>query len=132
MMKTIENVGALIGRILMAFIFVTSGLNKFTHPGMTMGFMAKAGLPMVGLLMYLAATTEVGGGILLAAGFYSRVVAFILFLFLIPTTLLFHVIPGGQANAVNALKNLAIMGGLLIVATQGGGGLSIDGRRAKG
>jgi putative oxidoreductase len=133
-METAENFGALAGRILVALIFVLSGLLKLAHLGGVAAMMAAHGLPDPGglhLLALAAVIVELGGGILLAIGFQARIVALILFLYLIPVTLLFHVIPGGQVNQVNALKNLAIMGGLLIVATQGGGGFSIDSARMR-
>ncbi len=133
-MRQVENLGALIGRFLMALIFVASGLTKFGNLGGTAQMMAGGGLSDPGglhLLALGAAIVEVFGGLLLLVGLQSRIVAFVLFLFLIPTTIIFHVIPGGLANQINAFKNLAIMGGLLMVATQGGGGLSFDGARAR-
>ena len=129
-MQSLNNVGALAGRILMALIFVLAGLRKFTHLAATVAMMEKmAGMStMVYPQALAAAIIELGGGLLLMMGFHTRAVALILFLFLIPVTFLFHIIPGGPINQVNTMKNLAIMGGLLIVATQGGGGLSIDNR----
>jgi len=129
-MQSLNNLGALAGRILMGLIFTLSGLMKFTHLAGTVAMMEKmAGMStMVYPQALAAAIIELGGGLLLMMGFHARAVALILFLFLIPVTLLFHIIPGGQMNQVNTMKNFAIMGGLLIVATQGGGGLSIDDR----
>lgn len=129
-MQSLNNLGALAGRILMGLIFTLAGLMKFTHLAGTVAMMEKmAGMStMVYPQALAAAIIELGGGLLLMMGFHARAVALILFLFLIPVTLLFHIIPGGQMNQVNTMKNFAIMGGLLIVATQGGGGLSIDNR----
>ncbi len=129
-MQALNNVGALVGRILLALIFTLSGIMKLTHLAGTAAYMAKAGMMMTMPLAIAAGIIELGGGILLMLGLRTRVVALILFLFLIPVTVIFHIIPGGQMNQVNTMKNFAIMGGLLVVASLGGGGLSLDGTRA--
>lgn len=124
-MDSLRNTGALFGRLLLGLIFVLSGANKFGHLAQTAGFMAKAGIPdpIVNPLLYLAALIELLVGLALVSGFRTRTAALVLFLFLIPVTLVFHHTPDQQ---INFMKNLAIMGGLLMVATQGGGGLSVD------
>lgn len=124
-MSSLKNAGALFGRLLLGLIFVLSGVFKFSHLMQTAAVMAKAGIPgpMVHPLLYLAAPTELLVGLALVSGFRTRIAALVLFLFLIPVTLVFHHTPDQQ---INFMKNLAIMGGLLIVASQGGGGLSVD------
>ena len=126
-MKSLNDVGTLVGRILMALIFVLSGIGKFANPAMMAAFMKMNGVPMVQPLLYLSAIIEVGGGVLLLIGFQHRWIALLLFLFLIPVTIMMHLIPGGQMNQVEVMKNLAIMGGLLIVATRGAGAYSVSG-----
>ena len=129
-----EKAGSLVGRVLMGLIFVLSGLFKLIGPGRMAIFMSLTpGLSRVPYELVLAMAVSAGvieffGGLLLMIGFHARVVAVILFLFLIPVTILFHIIPGGQVNQVNTMKNLAIMGGLLMIATLGAGGLSLDAR----
>ncbi len=127
-MKGWNNGGALVGRILMAVIFVAAGLGKFSNMTGTQHYMAAMGMPraIVPPLAFIAATIEVLGGLSLILGFKVRYAAIILFLFLIPVTIIFHVIPD---QPVHVMKNLAIMGGLLIVAAQGPGALSLDERR---
>src|SRR5208337_1495314 len=125
-MKSIDSVGALVGRFLIAFIFIGSGLQKFTHPDMMIQYMTLGRVPWPGVSLYLAAIVEVGGGFALFLGVRTRSAALLLFLFLIPTTILFHVVPGDPMNRIEMLKNMAIMGGLLMVATQGGGALTLD------
>lgn len=126
-----KNLGALIGRILLGLIFVLSGMLKLLHLSGTAAMIGETGFPLSFPSAVIAGIIEFGGGILLMIGFEARMVAFILFLYLIPVTLLFHVIPGGQVNQVNTMKNLAIMGGLLIVAAMGPGGLSVDNARTR-
>jgi len=127
-MDSLNKLGALVGRILMGLIFVLPGFMKLTHLARTVAMMEKmAGMStMVYPQALAAAVIELVGGLLLMMGFRARAVALILFLYLIPVTILFHIIPGGQMNQINTMKNLAIMGGLLIVATQGPGGFSMD------
>jgi putative oxidoreductase len=144
-MESVRDVAALIGRILLAAIFVLSGLGKFINMsafvGMTSAHFARAGIPPTLVIpgLYLSAIVEVGCGLLLIAGLKARWAALIVFLWLIPVTLVFHVADYSQAvqqhQAMNAviqqvmyMKNLAIMGGLLLLAAMGPGGLSLDAR----
>ena len=128
-MKSIDSVGALVGRFLIAFIFIGSGLLKFLHPEMTLEYMILARVPLPEVSLYLAAIVEVVGGFALFLGVLTRSAALLLFLYLIPITVLFHVVPGDPMNRIQMLKNMAIMGGLLMVATQGGGALTFDNAR---
>ena len=128
-MKSINSIGALLGRFLMGFIFIGSGLQKLGHPDMMIQYMTLARVPFPGVSLYLAAIVEVVGGFALFLGVMTRSAALLLFLFLIPTTILFHVVPGDPMNRIEMLKNMAIMGGLLMVATQGGGALTFDNAR---
>jgi putative oxidoreductase len=131
-MDSLRGVGSLVGRLLMAIIFVLGGILKLTHPVMTAAMMEKVGgmHTLVLPLAVIAALIELVGGILLLIGFQSRIVAAVLFLYLIPVTILFHVLPGGQLNQIQMMKNLAIMGGMLVIASNGGGGLSVDSARS--
>ena len=126
-MNSLNKVGVLVGRILMALIFLLSGIGKFAQPAMSLAYMKMNGVPAAQPLLYLSAIVEVVGGLTLLIGFRARWAALILFLWLIPVTLMMHAIPGGQMNQVELMKNLAIMGGLLIVASQGAGAYSVSG-----
>ena len=140
-MEGSRDVGALVGRILLGTIFVLSGLNKLLKPAITMAYMANAGM---GHLVYpgliASVLVELGCGLLLMFGYRARWAALIIFLWFIPVTLLFHVIPHYQAVAagqpmvamqqqINYMKNLSIMGGLLMIASMGPGAISFDRRR---
>ena len=125
---------ALVGRILLALIFILSGFGKLTDYAGTAGYMTNAGLPMVGLLLPLTILVELGGGLLIALGLFTRVAAPVLFLFLIPVSLAFHHfwdVPAAQASMqqIEFLKNIAIMGGMLLLAFAGPGSWSLDSRR---
>jgi putative oxidoreductase len=121
----------LLGRILLSVIFLLSAFGKITHFSGMEQFMASKGLPAVPLLLVLALLTEALGGLSLLLGFKARWGALLLFLFLIPTTLIFHdfwTLTGAlrQDMQIHFLKNLAIMGGLLMVAANGPGAFSLD------
>lgn len=127
---------ALIGRILLALIFIVSGFGKLTNYAATEAYMASAGLPMVGLLLPLTILVELGGGLLIALGLITRVVAIVMFLFLVPVSLVFHHfwdLPAAQAmgQQIHFLKNLSIMGGMLLLAYAGPGSWSLDARRRR-
>lgn len=118
------------GRVLMSIIFLLSGWMKVAHWSMMTGFMGSR-MPAPKVMLALAIFAELAGGLSLLLGFLGRVGAIGLFLYLIPTTLIFHNFWAADAahrqdQMINFLKNLAIMGGLLVVAAYGAGPLSID------
>ena len=125
------NPAMFLGRILLALLFVVSGVGKITGYAGTAAVMASKGLPLVDILLPLTIAVELGGGLLLALGWKARWAAAALFLFLIPTTLIFHQFWGIDAKLVQMqkihfLKNVAIMGGMLMVLAIGAGAWSVD------
>lgn len=132
MNTTIDNKNSVlpfVGRILLATIFIVSGLGKIAAPEATQGYIASVGLPAP-LLGYLAAIAiELGGGALLVAGYRTRVVAAGLAVFSIVSALIFHHALGDQNQLFHFLKNLAMAGGLVQVAAFGAGAFSIDNRK---
>jgi putative oxidoreductase len=123
----LANAAALVGRILLAVIFIKSGWGKIGGFEGTAGYMASKGLPLVPVLLALTILIELGGGLLLAIGYKARWAALVIFLFLIPVTFIFH--PFTDPAQVNAfMKNVAIMGGMLVVFAFGPGALSLDRR----
>jgi putative oxidoreductase len=122
---------AAIGRLLIAVIFIMSGLGKIADPTGTQGYIASAGLP-VPLLAYLTAiVVEVGGGILLVVGYQTRIVALVMAAFTLAAALGFHNNFADQNQMIHFLKNIAMMGGLLQVVAFGAGAFSLDGRAAR-
>lgn len=119
----------LAGRVLIAIIFVLSGVMKIAAPGDTIGYIAAMHLPYPEIGLIISVIVELGGGVLLVVGYQTKLVALVLALFCIVTAMIFHSNFGDQAQMVNFLKNLAMAGGLLHVAVYGGGALSLDARR---
>jgi putative oxidoreductase len=125
----------LLGRILISVIFIVSGIEKIVAFSMFAGYVAAAHLPLPKISLAIAIVIELLGGLAILTGLYTRFTAWILFLYLIPTTLLFHNFWAYQGAArmesqINFEKNLAIMGGLLFVAKFGAGAFSFDAPRA--
>jgi putative oxidoreductase len=130
-MDTRRDVAALVGRVLLALMFVWAGYGKITGYAGTAGWMASTGMPMVGVLLPLAILVELGGGIALIVGFKARWVALALAGFTLIASLIFHNYwaKTGDAVMTNMLffyKNVAVMGGMLMVFAFGPGRFSID------
>jgi len=127
----IRRYGPLAARILLAQLFIVSGCGKIAAFAKTAAFMAGMGLPFSTVLLTLTIALEVGGGVLLAAGWRARWIAAAFFAFSFLTAVIFH--PFWQADAAsfgaqlnNFMKNLAIMGGMLYVMAYGAGPVSVD------
>ena len=121
----------LAGRLCLAAIFIMSGAMKFVGWEQTAAFMEQHHLPLVNVLLPIAATAELVGGLALLFGCMSRLASLGLILFLIPTTLVFHDFwaqsgPEVANQMAHFLKNVAIMGGLFFVMAFGAGPLSFD------
>nr|WP_315211950.1 DoxX family protein [uncultured Duganella sp.] len=117
-----------IGRVLLAAIFILSGIGKLTAPAATMGYIASTGLPFAPLALAIAIGVELGGGLLLVLGVKTRLVAAGLAVFSIVTGLAFHNAVGDQNQLIHLLKNFAMAGGLLQVVAFGAGAYSFDNR----
>lgn len=121
----------LAGRLLLGTIFLVSGINKILNPDATQAYMQAMGMTWATSLWYLGAVVcEVGGGLSLMVGVWTRLGAALLILFMIPTTVIFHANLADPNQMIHAMKNLAITGGLLYILTYGPGPLSVDRRTA--
>ena len=125
----------LFGRILISPVFIFAGVTKVMVFSMMLGYVTSAHLPFPKLSLACAAAIEILGGLAILLGFHTKFAAWIVFLFLIPTTILFHLMPAIEnmdrmGNVTNVEKNVAIMGGLLLLAAFGAGAYSIDSARA--
>jgi len=125
----------LLGRILVSVVFILGGVGKITGFSMEEGMVAAKHLPMPAVALGIALVIELVGGLAILLGLFTRFTSWILFLYLVPTTLLFHNFWAFQGmdridTMIHFEKNLAIMGGLLILATYGAGAYSIDSSRA--
>ena len=121
----------LIARMTLALIFIMSGADKLLlHTASNVQYMQAVGLPLAGFLVYPTGLIELGGGILLAVGYQARLAAAALALFTVAATLLFHnfwAAPADQATLqmIMFMKNLAMVGGLLLVIVHGAGRLAL-------
>ena len=134
MNTSLQNTSALVGRLLLALLFLPAGLTKIGGFAGTVGYIGSVGLPLPTLGAVLAIVVEVGGGLALLAGFGTRIAALALAVFTLVATFIFHAywaMPAEQAMMQQLMffKNIAVVGGLLVLAAHGAGALSVDGRR---
>jgi putative oxidoreductase len=123
---------AATARVLLAALFLVSGVEKVFAPAMIQGYIASVGLPFPSLVYVLTIVIEVGAGALLLVGFRTRLMAGVLAAFTVAAALIFHRALGDPNQFVHFLKNLAIAGGLLHVAAVGAGAFSLDGYTLEG
>jgi putative oxidoreductase len=109
----------LLARVLLGLIFVMSGFSKITGFESTQQYMASYGLPLTAVLLVGAIVVEILGGLSIILGLWARAGAAALVLFLIPATLIFHTEFGQRTQMIMFLKNLSIMGGLLLLMAHG-------------
>jgi putative oxidoreductase len=133
----LTNTAALAARILLALIFIVSGFGKITGFSGTAAAIASKGIPLPEVAAAGTIAVEFLGGLLLVAGWKARWAAAAIFLFIIPTTYFFHN-PGAappdqvQMQTIQLMKNIAIMGGMLMVVAFGPGGWSLDSWASRG
>ena len=134
-MNALQNPLSLIGRLLLAYVFIPAGVSKLGAGfAGTVGYISSKGLPMPEVLAALAIVVEIGAGIALLIGFKARWAALLLALFTLSAAVFFHNYWGVPADQVMVQKlmfnkNLGIAGGLLAIAALGAGALGLDGRR---
>jgi putative oxidoreductase len=124
-----------VGRVLLALMFIMAGFSKLGNISGTAGYIASGGLPLASVLAVVVGLLELLGGIAIAIGFHARWAALALGLFTIAASLLFHkfwAVAPEQAfvQQLMFMKNLSVAGGLFIVAALGAGPVSVDARRA--
>ncbi len=134
-MNALQNPLALIGRLLLAYIFIPAGVGKLGAGfAGTVGYIASKGLPMPEVLAAAAIVVEIGAGLALLVGYRTRWAALALALFTAAAALFFHnhwAVPAEQQMVQQLMfgKNLGMVGGLLAFAAFGAGALSLDARR---
>jgi putative oxidoreductase len=128
MQDTLGNAAGLVGRIMLAAIFLQSGWDKIWGYAGTAKYMATGGVPEV--LLPLVIVVELIGGLLVLVGWQTRIAALLLAGFTILAALLFHSNFAAQGQMVHFMKNIAITGGFLVLAMAGPGAWSVEGRRA--
>ncbi len=122
-----NNLSVLLGRFGLSLIFILSGVAKISGYAGTQQYMEAVGVP--GGLLPLVIALEVGGGLAILAGLFTRPAAIALAGFSIVSAALFHANLGDQMQFINFFKNIAIAGGFLALAANGAGAWSLDALR---
>ena len=135
MFTSLQNPLALVGRLLLALLFLPAGISKIGGFAGTVGYIASKGLPMPSVAAVIAIIVEVVGAVALIAGFGTRWAALALAGFTFIATFLFHnfwAMPAEQVMMQQLMffKNIAVVGGLLVLAAHGAGAWSVDAKRA--
>ncbi|MGH6761913.1 MAG: DoxX family protein [Phyllobacterium sp.] len=119
----------LVGRILLSLLFILAGYSKLTGIAGTAGWFGSLGIPLPTVAAVVIGLVELVGGLAILVGFHARIAALVLAAFTIGATLIAHMDLEDPMQVLMIQKNLAITGGLLILAALGAGALSIDARR---
>ncbi len=110
-----------LSRLLMAVLFLVAGLRKAANYAVMLGYFGSLGMPFPAIVLPVTLVVEIGGGLALVAGWKPRWIAPVLALFTLATALMAHQFWSAPAQMVdiqlyNFFKNIAIAGGLLLVA----------------
>ncbi len=119
----------LLGRVMLALIFILAGLGKIQDPAGTAGYMQAMGVPA--LLLWPTIALELLGGIAIAIGYKTQYVAIALAAFSLLAAFIFHRNFGDQMQMIMFLKNIAIAGGLLLLAVGGKTAFSLDNKKSQ-
>ena len=135
-MNQYESILNLLGRIAIAALFLPAGLNKLMGMEGVTSYFASLGLPVVAVLVWVVIAIEVLGGVALILGYKTRLVAIGLAIFTVLASIVGHAFWAAPVDAAFIaqllfFKNMAVTGGLLVLASSGAGSISIDGRKAK-
>lgn len=130
-MSAVEKFVPVLGRVLLALVFVLSGFGKIWGIGATAGQMASHGIPLPNVLVYGVIALEFGGGLALMLGLFTRPLALIFAIYLLILALVFHdywAMPAAEMHAqrIAFLEHLSMLGGMLYVFAFGAGPVSID------
>ncbi|NES82807.1 MAG: DoxX family protein [Moorea sp. SIO2B7] len=119
----------LLARIFLSAIFIKSGIDKIFNIEGTTKYMEANGIPFAGLILIPTIIVLVGGGLSVLLGYKARWGALLLIGFLIPATLIFHTDLSQRIQEIQFMKNLGLMGGLMMVVAFGAGAISFDERK---
>ena len=124
----IATLSAPTGRLLLAAIFIMSGINKIGAYAGTQGYMEAMGVP--GGLLPLVIALEIFGGLAVLVGYQAKLAALALAGFSVMSAILFHADFSDQMQMMSFMKNLTIAGGFLLIVAHGAGAYSLDNRRS--
>ncbi len=116
----------LIGRVILVVIFLISGIGKIENFSGTEQYMAQHGMPFAPLFLAGAIICEIAGSVSVIFGYFTRLGALILMIFLIPTTIIFHGNISDPMQKIHFMKNVSMFGGLLVLFASGAGRYSMD------
>lgn len=136
MNTTLQNPLSLLGRLLLAALFLPAGIGKLIGFAGTVGYISSKGLPLPEVGAAIAVVVEVLGGLALILGFGTRLAAIVLAFFTLAATVFFHnfwAVPAEQqmVQQLMFMKNIAVTGGLLTLAAWGAGAWSLDAKRGR-
>lgn len=127
----VDNYTFLIGRILLASLFLYAGFGKIIGFAETASFMSQLGVPLANIALILAILIEIGGAALLLVGFKVRLASLSLIVFVLVASAMFHLNFSDPTQVINLLKNLAITGGLLMFFSNPSQGFTLEGLLSK-
>jgi putative oxidoreductase len=132
-LNALQSTTNFIGRILIAALFLPAGIAKLTAFDGSVNYFASIGIAMPAIAVVATIIVEVLGSLLLVIGYKTRIIAIGLAIFTLIASVIGHaywLAPAEQAYVAQLLfyKNIAIIGGLIILATYGAGSISIDGK----
>lgn len=121
-----EKITQVIARMMLGHLFLIAGWQKISGYEGTQGYMESVGVP--GILLPLVILLELGAGLAIIIGWQTKLAATALALFTIASAVLFHHNFSDQMQAIMFMKNIAISGGLMLLAVYGAGACSLDNR----
>ena len=126
MNNTIQAPAMAVARVLMALIFILSGVSKIGTADAVRSYMEAMGVP--GVLLWPTIAFEIGAGVLVVLGFRTRIVALLMAGFCLVTAAVFHHEFADQTQMIMFLKNMSMAGSFLLLAAAGPGSISLDAR----
>lgn len=128
-MDKTKDVALLAGRVLLALMFVMAGWSKIGGYAGTQGYMEAMGVP--GFMLPLVILLELGGGLAVVLGLFTRSLSVLLAGFTLMAAFIFHYQPAEQMQMLMFMKNVSVAGGFLALAAAGAGAFSVDARLGK-
>ncbi|HHQ4643172.1 TPA: DoxX family protein [Aeromonas veronii] len=128
-MDKMKDVALLAGRVLLALMFVMAGWSKIGGYAGTQGYMEAMGVP--GFMLPLVILLELGGGLAVVLGLFTRSLSVLLAGFTLMAAFIFHYQPAEQMQMLMFMKNVSVAGGFLALAAAGAGAFSVDARLGK-
>src|SRR5580700_6341822 len=125
-MQGSENTATLLGRVLMSLLFILGGWGKLMGPAAAQAMLAKNNLPMVEAAWLLAVVVELGGGLAILFGLFTRPVAFVCAIWCVATALIAHTNLADRLQEIQFFKNMGLTGGFLYITVFGAGAWSLD------